>query len=78
MNSTDKFNACTKHSNDADSYRIECVKGLWSVDAPTMILALAASTHYFKQYSEAGEYSDIIGGPTVLDVLKKQGHLSGE
>ena len=36
---------------------IDCKKGLWGVNAPTMKQAMIEAKHYFLQYWSDGEYS---------------------
>ena len=37
---------------------IKCVKGLWSVDAPSKKRAEKEARHYFAQYYADGEYTN--------------------
>lgn len=64
-----QFQQCTTQSKRNDQHVITCNLGLWSVSAPTLDQAMREAQHYFIQYKAGGEYSEIIGGPTVLDVV---------
>jgi len=70
MNEED-FDKCVtiRRARNAD-YIFECKKGLWSVQSYSSPKAYREARHYFMQYKGDGEYSDMIGGPTVLEVLR--------
>tara|TARA_R100000544_G_scaffold34455_1_gene21234 strand:- start:55 stop:318 length:264 start_codon:yes stop_codon:yes gene_type:complete len=66
----EKFYKCvdiTKH--DDGRTEVNCKLGLWGTDAPTMREAIVEAKHYFQQYLADGEYSEIIGGKSVIDKL---------
>lgn len=69
-----EFMACT--DREVNPYTgwmsIECKKGLWSIEGKNHRLVLCGAMSYFQQYKEDGEYSSIIGGPTVTEVLSRQ------
>jgi len=65
------FQQCTTQSKRNDQHVITCNLGLWSVSAPTVDQAIREAWHYFMQYKAGGEYSEIIGGPTLLDVVNE-------
>jgi hypothetical protein len=68
----DDFDKCTnlRRLRNAN-YLFECKKGLWSVECSSLPKARREAAHYFEQYKSDGEYSDTIGGHTVLEVMKK-------
>ena len=68
----DDFVKCVKMTKTKSGYKIECRLGLWSVEAPTRSKAESEAYHYFGQYSRDGEYSSIIGGPSVAELLMKK------
>lgn len=45
-----------KISNKNGRYQIDCIKGLWGVDCPTLKEAIRESSRYFLQYASDGEY----------------------
>lgn len=57
MNIDEAYSKYTKHTQLDGRYQIECVKGLFGVDAPTKEQAENEAKHYFWQYFEDGEYS---------------------
>lgn len=63
------FEKCTKITFDGHTYEVECILGFWGVESKNKDLALNEAMHYFLQYREYGEYSSIIGGKTVIEVL---------
>ena len=65
----DDFVKCVTIKKTEAGYIIQCKLGLWSVLAPTRNSAETEALRYFEQYSSSGEYSSIIGGPTVMEVL---------
>ena len=69
------FDKCVniRRARNAD-YIFECCKGLWSVQCYSSPKARREAMHYFMQYKDDGEYSDIIGGPTVLERMKETRH----
>lgn len=65
----EEFNACAMYQRDGEEVTISCKLGLWSVSGPYGLAIMDEALHYFRQYKSDGEYSSIIGGPTVLDNL---------
>ena len=63
------FEKCIKRKAKSYSYSIKCKLGLWSVDASTKAECEDEALHYWQQYKSDGEYSSIIGGKTVIEVL---------
>ena len=68
-----KFEKCTKVKQSKGRVTVDCVKGLWGVDAPTLEQAIDEAKHYFLQYLSDGEYSSIVGGKDVIETLLEQG-----
>ncbi len=64
-----KFEKCTKVKQSKGRVTVDCVKGLWGVDAPTLEQAIDEAKYYFLQYLDDGEYSDIVGGKSVIETL---------
>ena len=66
-----EFFACTERKiNPRNGWMtIECRYGLWSVEGKDHNAVFSEALAYFRQYKEDGEYSSIIGGPSVNDVL---------
>ncbi len=67
-----QFNRCVDRSCHHGSYKIECKFGLWSVQAATKQEAEQEAKRYFEQYKLDGEYSAIIGGKNVTEVLMEE------
>lgn len=67
----EKFSKCVDMKREEEGERtvIECKLGLWTVDAPTTREAVIEAKSYFQQYLADGEYSEIIGGKSVVDKL---------
>ena len=66
-----EFNRCVNRKRLNGGYEIECKLGLWSVAAPTKKEAEADAKYYFSQYKLDGEYSLILGGKSVTELLSK-------
>ena len=62
---------CTTYTRSGSECSIKCILGLWEVKGPDGMQLINEASHYFEQYKRDGEYSDILGGPTNIDVLKK-------
>jgi hypothetical protein len=62
---------CCNYARDGDVCTISCKLGLWSVSGPYGLALIDEATHYFHQYKSDGEYSSLIGGPTVVEVFSK-------
>ena len=70
--SLSEFEACTS-SKDIDSSRVEisCKKGFWSVTGNKgKYRTFSEAFSYFVQYKQDGEYHDIIGGPSPIEILR--------
>lgn len=64
------FTKCTRYTYFKGLHTYECRKCLWQVSSKKKHDAEAEALHYWRQYKADGEYSDIIGGASVLDILK--------
>jgi len=65
-----QFNKCTtKRTRKNGNTSINCKLGLWGVSAPNedQAQAIIEALRYWHQYKEDGEYSEIIGGKSVID-----------
>jgi hypothetical protein len=63
------FEKCTNTVFDGDLWDISCSLGLWSVSGACKDEVQDEALHYFRRDRDDGEYSDIIGDPTVLEVM---------
>ena len=72
MKELTEFEKCTKVKQSKGRVTVDCVKGLWGVDAPTLQQAIDEAKHYFLQYLSDGEYSSIVGGKNVVETLIEQ------
>ncbi len=68
----EKFYMCTKSTKSKGSHSIDCRLGLWGVTAPTLEQAVDEAKHYFLQYMGDGEYHDIIGGKSPVEILSER------
>lgn len=50
-------NTVRRQDRKTGRWMIECRKGLWAVDAPTLVQAEREARHYFWQYYADGEYA---------------------
>ena len=67
----DDFKECTtKRQRKNGRNSINCKLGLWGVSATSEDQAMVEALRYFIQYKNAGEYSSIIGGKTVSELLR--------
>jgi hypothetical protein len=62
---------CTTYKRDDDRCTISCNLGLWSVSGKYGLGLINEASHYFEQYKADGEYSEILGGKSVVEVLSK-------
>ena len=70
MSRLNDFTKCVDETIDAGGrVCIKCKLGLWSVEAKDSDSVYLEAFHYWRQYAGDGEYSAIIGGPTVMDNL---------
>jgi len=65
-----QFNKCiTKRTRKNGNTSINCKLGLWGVSASNEFEATVEALRYWHQYKEDGEYSEIIGGKSVVEKL---------
>lgn len=73
---------CTTYIRQDKSCTISCKLGLWSVSGPYGLALINEAHNYFMQYKRDGEYSEIIGGESVIEKLinqqKEQKAVSGK
>lgn len=69
MTRLNDFTKCVDETRDGDRVSIKCKLGLWSVESTDIGSIYIEAFHYWQQYAGDGEYSSIIGGPTVMDNL---------
>ena len=69
MTEMKEFNACTLYTRRGDRCTIACKLGLWRVDGEYGLPLINEALHYWRQYKSDGEYSSIIGGPTLAEVV---------
>ena len=70
MKTLNQLNQCTDKIKERDgTITIACKLGLWSASAGCEANVISEALHYFMQYKSDGEYSSIIGGQGVIDVL---------
>ncbi len=60
---------CTTYRRSGDTCTIKCNLGLWSVSGPYSLKLINEASHYFEQYKADGEYSEILGGQSVIEKL---------
>ena len=44
-------------NREGERWQIDCKKGFWSVNAPTLSEASREAEHYFRQYYFDGDYN---------------------
>jgi hypothetical protein len=71
IDDTGAFLMCSTSSRDGVYYKVSCKLGLWSVEGSDCIKVLSEAVHYFEQYRSDGEYHEIIGGPTINEVMMR-------
>ena len=70
INLLDDFKKCTtKRQRKNGRTSINCKLGLWGVLVTSEDQAMMEALRYFIQYKNAGEYSEIIGGDSVIENL---------
>ena len=62
---------CTIYHRDGKRVTISCKLGLWQVEGNYGLTIINEATRYFLQYKAGGEYSDIIGGKSVVDLIRE-------
>jgi hypothetical protein len=69
MSRLDDFFKCVDESIEDGRTSLKCKLGLWSVEAKDSDSVYLEAFHYWQQYAGDGEYSSLIGGPTVIDKM---------
>lgn len=70
MDPLSDYKACTTITTEGGITRINCKLGLWGVNSPCYMTAQQEAQNYFRQYKSDGEYSEIIGGKTPVEILR--------
>ena len=65
------FEKCIKRSSRNGRHKIDCVLGLWGVEAPTKNRAENEALGYWVRYVRDGEYYKIIGGESPTDIFRR-------
>ena len=65
------FESCIDRKEKGGLLFIDCKLGLWGVSGSNKGQVESEATHYYLQYKSDGEYSSIIGGKTVIEMLIK-------
>ena len=60
---------CATYRRNGDVCTIKCNLGLWEVSGKYGLDLINEAEHYFQQYKSDGEYSEILGGKSALEVL---------
>ena len=60
---------CVTYKRRGDKCTISCNLGLWSVEGKYGLALINEASHYFEQYKSDGEYSEILGGKSVIENL---------
>ena len=63
------FNRSTTRKTSQGIHHIQCKLGLWEVSGNDKKQVNAEAQYYFNQYKLDGEYSEIIGGESVVEKL---------
>jgi hypothetical protein len=60
---------CATYQRIGDTCTISCKLGLWEVSGKYGLDLINEATHYFEQYKSDGEYSEILGGKSAVEIL---------
>ncbi len=60
---------CTTYKRNGEQCTIRCNLGLWEVSGKYGIGLINEASHYFDQYKADGEYHEILGGKSPLEIL---------
>ena len=63
------FQKCVDIIFDGEYYDISCKLGLWGVSGMVQEDVYGDALFYWMQYKDDGEYSNILGGESVIDKL---------
>lgn len=69
MSSLNDFCKCVDETVEDGRVSIKCKLGLWSVEAKDSDSVYLEAFHYWRQYADDGEYSEIIGGQSVVEKM---------
>lgn len=69
MSDYSEFKKCTSTVFDGDEWSISCGINLWEVSGSCQHTVEDEALSYFRQYKADGEYSSIIGGKSVTELL---------
>lgn len=68
---------CTTYHRDGDRCTISCNLGLWSVTGKYGLELINEAGRYFEQYKRDGEYSEILGGKSVIEKMLEDRFIGG-
>ena len=71
MSELTEMEKCTTYKRVGERCEISCRYGLWSVSGKYGLDLINEASHYFEQYKADGEYSQIIGGKSPLEVMQE-------
>ncbi|MCK5609686.1 hypothetical protein KAR91_47875 [Candidatus Pacearchaeota archaeon] len=63
---------CATYTRRGDVCEIKCNLGLWAVSGEYGLALINEAFHYFEQYKADGEYSEILGGKSSLEIIKER------
>ena len=72
MNIDDRMNKCIDIKNVSGVITIKCKLGFWSVSGRDQKEVVSDARHYFGQYLSDGEYHELVGGKSPLQILMSQ------
>jgi hypothetical protein len=64
---------CTTYRRDGSNCTITCNLGLWEVSGNYGLQLINEAEHYFQQYKSDGEYYQIIGGKSPVELMMNEG-----
>lgn len=69
MNEKSDLEKCTTYRRRGDTCTIKCNLGLWEVSGKYGLALINEADHYFEQYKAHGEYYEILGGKSPVELL---------
>ena len=60
---------CTIYRRSGGTVTIKCRLGLWEVSGHCGLKVTGEAYNYFEQYNFDGEYSEILGGQSVVEKM---------
>ena len=69
MNEKTDMEKCATYTRNGDSCTISCNLGLWEVSGKYGLALINEADHYFQQYKSDGEYYQILGGKSPVELL---------